>query len=156
MLRDIQAGKGLGNLKFGMDRDTVKTLLGEPEEKEQQAYAEDGSDRTESWHYDTFELSLIFDEEEEWKLVTIAVAARSYQVQGLQPIRLTKEQLEAELEAIGVNDFVFEDHSKEGGTSHELLVSDSLAMNFWFDEDKCSEVQWGPFYDEDETVIWPE
>lgn len=155
LLRDIQAGKGLGDLKFGMDRDAVKALLGEPDEKEQQSYSEDGSDNSESWHYDSLELSLSFDEEDDWRLVTIAVTSRSYQLDGLQPIRLTKEQLEEELEAIGVTDFVFEDHSTDESPSHELLASDSLAMNFWFDEDKCSEVQWGPFYNEDDSVIWP-
>ena len=40
--------------------------------------------------------------------------------------------------------------------SHELLASDFLGINFWFDEDQLSEVQWGPLFVDDESIDWPE
>ena len=40
--------------------------------------------------------------------------------------------------------------------THELISSDQLGINFWFDEDTLSEVQWGPLFVDDETIKWPE
>ena len=39
--------------------------------------------------------------------------------------------------------------------SHELISSESLGINFWFDDDSVTEIQWGPFFNADESVQWP-
>jgi hypothetical protein len=64
--------------------------------------------------------------------------------------------LKNELRSKGITDLEYEDCSSEESPSHELLSSDSLGMNFWFDEDQLSEIQWGPLFVDDETIDWPE
>ena len=72
-IKNIQFGIGLGIIKFGMSRDQVKIILGEPNEKELH-YDEDANiDASELWHYDDLDISISFDQEEDWKLVTLAV-----------------------------------------------------------------------------------
>ena len=44
----------------------------------------------------------------------------------------------------------------EEAPSHELISSESLGINFWFDDDSVTEIQWGPYFNADESVQWPE
>jgi len=149
-ISSIEEGLGLGTLKFGLERSAVELMLGKPDEKETYSYNKDGSDLTESWHYDDLELSLGFDEEDNWRLITIAITSTDYKFRSLSLIGLTKEQLKDELESKGITDLEYEDWSSVESPSHELLASDFLGINFWFDENQLSEVQWGPLFVDDE------
>jgi hypothetical protein len=74
----IEEGQGLGILKFGLERNTVELLLGKPDEKETYSYTADDNDLTESWRYDDLGLSLSFDKEDDWRMITIAVSSTDY------------------------------------------------------------------------------
>lgn len=153
--KEIKAGIGLGAIKFGMSRTEVKAILGKPDDSETYAYTEGDDLKTEDWFYDELDLSVSFDEEEEWKLVTLSVAGKDYALMGFQPISMSKESLKATLKEKNITDLEFEDCSTEENPSHELLESEQLGINFWFDEDQLSEVQWGPLFIDDDTIKWP-
>lgn len=155
-IKQILSGIGLGELKFGMTRDQIEAILGQPNEKEKYSYADFGDDFTENWHYDDLELSLGFDQEEDWRLVTLAVTSKDFSFDRFIPIGLTKELLGSELHNIGINDLDFEDWTTEENVSHELLSSKILGINFWFDNNSLTEVQWAPLLIDDETIKWPE
>lgn len=152
---DIIEGVGLGKLKFGMEMSTVQLILGKPAEKDKYSYTKE-EDLTENWHYNDFELSLTFDQEDEWRLGTIAITTEDYKFLEFIPIGLTKEELILKLKENDVRDLELERWSTEEDPSHELLSSELLGINFWFDEDKLTEVQWGPFFLDEETIRWPE
>ena len=79
--KNIELGKGVDNLKFGLTREKVALLMGEPSEKE----TIDGDDEmgtSEAWHYDELELSLTFDEDDDWKLTTIAASSPEFTFDG--------------------------------------------------------------------------
>lgn len=153
----IEAGQGLGDLKFGLERKDVELILGAPDEIETFSFSEDDEDdMTENWHYDALELSLSFDDSDDWRLGTISITSSQYLLKGFAPIGLSKDELESKLEALGVDDLEYDDWSPEETPVHELMASDSLGINFWFDEDKLSEVQWAPLFLDEETIIWPE
>lgn len=156
-LSSIEEGQGLGDLKFGLKREDVEALLGAPDEKESFSYSEDeDEDLTENWHYDDLELSISFDEEDDYRLGTISVTSNRYLLKGFSPIGLSKEELQTKLAEHGTDDLEYEDWSSEESPAHELLASDSLGINFWFDENELSEIQWGPLFLDEETIIWPE
>ena len=155
-IKQILSGIGLGELRFGMTRDQIESVLGQPNEREKYSYDDLGDDFTENWHYDELELSLGFDQEEDWRLVTLAVTSKDFKYDKFIPIGLTKEQLSAELHNIVINDLDYEDWTTEESLSHELLSSKILGINFWFDEDSLTEVQWGPLLIDEETIDWPE
>ena len=50
-LVEIKPGIGLGFLKFGMSREQVKELLGEPTFIDKYSHSDDLNDETESWEY---------------------------------------------------------------------------------------------------------
>lgn len=152
----IEEGQGLGVLKFGLERNEVELILGKPDEIESYSYSKDEEDLTENWHYDDLDLSLGFDEEDYWRLATIAITSSEYSFKGISPIGFSKDELKNELKIKGIVDLEFEDWSSKESPSHELLSSDSLRINFWFDENRLSEVQWGPLFLDDETIHWPE
>jgi hypothetical protein len=72
-LKEIKAGIGLDNIKFGMLREDIKNLLGEPDEIDTHTDNEDEG-QTESWHYDDMELSISFEEIDGMRLFSIAVS----------------------------------------------------------------------------------
>lgn len=154
-IQNIVEGQGLGEVKFGMTRDAVEALLGAPNEKEAFSYTEDEQDMTESWHYDELEFSLGFDAVDDWKLTTISVTGTEFTFHNFKPIGLSSEALIQKLEAEGIDDLVQEDHSSAEHPDHEVVFSESMGINFWFDENELAEVQWVPHFNDDETVQWP-
>ena len=168
-LKDIRPGQGLGLLKFGMTRHQVRMLLGEPDEMDALVYNEEGSDEVdalvyneegsdagEAWHYDTLELSVSFDRHADWKLVSMAVSSPEYTFNGTPLIQLNKTELLRQLKMLGISDLDQEDLSTSDAPNYHLLSSEGLCINFFLEEDKLSEIQWSPLFEEDDTIIWPE
>ena len=155
-LQSIKPGTGLGILKFGMSRDDVKDLLGEPNEIEKYSYNEDDQEWTEAWHYDTLELSLGFDQVDDWKLTILSVTSTFYELEQTKLIGLNKEEVINFLEQMDVDDFELEDWSSDENPGHELIVSDKNGLNFWFDDGTLHEIEWGPIWLDENTFRWPE
>ena len=154
-IREIIPGEGLGALKFGMTRNMVLALIGEPDEKETFSYSETESEMTESWEYLELGISLNFDEEDDWKLVLITVYSDYYLFKGEAIVGEGRAFLEEIFDQEGINDVQEEDWSSEESPKHILLESDALSINFWFSKDVLDEVQLSPQFIDDETIKWP-
>lgn len=134
-----------------MQREEVLALLGEPTEKENYPLDElECDEEVESWHYDELDVSLSFNEEDDYRLVTIAVSGGDYVYNGVDPIGLDADALTELLEKNNIKDL--ETEEEEGMV---LFSSETLGINFWFEEGKLSEVQWGPFFADEDTIDWP-
>lgn len=156
-LKTIQAGQGLGSIKFGITRDELKKLLGEPDEVDSFSHSEDEDDVTEAWHYDMLELSASFDQMESWRLVTLSVSSPKYLFEGRSLIGLERKELIDVLQSLGLTDLEYEDWSSAESPDHKLIASEEASMNFWLDEGVLSEIQWTPLYsDEQECLLFPE
>jgi hypothetical protein len=154
-LKEIKAGIGLDNIKFGMHRDDIKNLLGEPDEIDTHTDNEDGG-QTESWHYDELELSISFEEIDDMRLFSIAVSGENYEFSGKKLIGLKKPQLLKELKELNITDTKEEVWDNDDFTKQELIYSEDLSLNFWMEDDELSEIQWGPLFEDEETIKWPE
>lgn len=148
--KEIVPGKGLGELKFGMSRDEVLSVLGKPDDVDTYDDDEIEDEGSESWHYDDLEISLSFDEEEDWVLTTIAVSNPSHTFMGHELIGLTKSELLAVLESLEINNLDIEDWSSEEVPNHLLISSNDLQVNFWLEDEIVSEIQWGAFVEDDD------
>jgi len=155
LLKEIKAGIGLVNLKFGISREDVKNILGEPDEIEVYDEAEEDESNTESWHYDELELSLRFDDDEDWRLTTLSITSEAYTYEGKTLIGMEKEELLAHLSELKIDDLEFEDWGTDEDPGHELVISESTGINFWFDGPVLTEVQWNPLFIDDDTLDWP-
>lgn len=152
---EIIEGRGLGNILFGMSRTEIQSILGEPDEIEQFSYTDSEDDYTENWHYDELDLSVGFELEDDWRLSTISVSSDNFTFKNLNLMELNKDEVVARLKEVGIKDLEYEDMSSEELPCHELICSESLGMNFWFDDDELGEIQWGPLFDSNDFVIWP-
>jgi hypothetical protein len=153
--KEIIPGVGLGAIKFGYSREQIKKLLGEPDDIESYSYTDSEEDMTESWHYDELELSLSFDEAEDWKLVTISVSSEFYLYKGFSPVGMSKQNFLSEIKKQNLSDLEYEDFATEESENQELYFTELQGINFWLDDAVVTEVQWGPLFLDDTTVNWP-
>ena len=78
-IKEINFGEGIGELKFGMTKDQVSSLLGKPDEIENiPGIDEEVNDDLVSWHYDNLEISLVFDRLYDLSLIHISEPTRPY------------------------------------------------------------------------------
>ena len=154
-LKEIKAGEGLGDIKFGMTRSQVKKLLGEPSEIEKFSYSDEEDDLSESFHYDELELSAGFDEDSDWRLVTLAVSSPDYEFMNKKLIGVDRDSLLATLELLGIRNLEYETDPSEESPDSILITSKEKGITFWLEDGVVSEIQWGPIYINEETIIWP-
>ena len=152
---DIRSGEGLGDVKFGLTREEVTSLMGEPEEKEVFDLNDDADFKTESWHYDEYEVALSFVLFDEWRLVSITCSSEDSLFEGSEVIGLKKKQLLKLLEKSKVKDVQFENCSSDDVEDLLLVFSMQLGMNFWLEEGLVTDVEFGIRYNEKEEPLWP-
>ncbi len=157
MKQTILIGKGLENLTFGLSKAEVKAALGEPSEIERFAFGSEEDENTEAWHYDELEISLSFDEDEDWTLTGITTSNTASTLDNVELMGLSKEALETALKNFDFGEIIEEEiEGDESEPPMELLTYPEVNLMFWFDEDQVSEIQWGPLIDEEGDFVWPE
>ncbi len=145
---DIKIGIGLGNIKFGITREDLLKIAGEPSETEQFS---DENYITETWHYDEDEFSVAFDEEDNWRLTTIAVSSAKYTLSGNKLIALSFSNVLGLIKDENLGDNELEDI----GENQQILSFVDKSINFWFENKVLSEIQWGLLWEDEDTPIWP-
>jgi hypothetical protein len=154
-LKEIKPGTGLGNILFGMSREQLKGILGEPEEIESTTHDEAGEDITESWHYDEIEVSVSFEKTEDWKLCTIAVSSPDVVLNGKSPIGLSAKEITDLLKTMDVKSPVTEDWSSADAPDYHSITAEELEMVFWIEDGEVMDIQWGPYFVDEDTIRWP-
>lgn len=154
-LKEIKLGYGLGVLKFGMSRSEVKLILGEPSFIDKYSNSDSDNDLTESWEYDTLELSLSFEEEEDWKLTVISITSEFYELDENSFIGLSEKEALKKLEGLDKEDLFLEDCSEVDGEDNKVIEVEDKSINFWFINGVLDEIQWSPFFIDDDTIDWP-
>jgi len=155
-MKNIELGKGIDNLQFGMSREQFKEIMGEPDEVEVMENEDLPEDTSEAWHYDEVELSASFDQMEDWRLTSLAVSSDEYTFEGIDLIGLSQQEVMDQIEMMDLGDISIEELSDEEGNSQQIATLLDVSLNLWFDNGILSEVQWGPYWDdEEEELIWP-
>jgi len=148
-IKDIVIGRGLGALSFGMSKEQVLALLGEPSEREKYTLSELDSDETEAWHYDDLDLSLSFDEENDWKLSSIAVSSDAYHFDGVALIGKNKEEIIAFFANKGMTEIEEDEEVNDDNPDNSLLHIDKASVSLWFEKNELTEMQIGPYFNTD-------
>ena len=154
-MKNILIGKGIDTVLFGITRDDLKTILGEPDEIEKHQQTSSDDSLSETWHYDELEISASFDEADEWKLGSLAVSSNEYCLGDKKLIGVTIDDIEEAISSLNLGELMYEDLSSEGEFDHELVSIEESSIYFWFEEGILTEVSWGPIFSDDETIIWP-
>jgi hypothetical protein len=152
-LKNIILEEGLGLVKFGMTKDDLKKIAGQPDEIEEFSYSEEENDHAETWHYDNLEMSVAFEELNNWRLSSIAVSSPDYLLEGKKLIGLKEKEAIAVLDEMALGDIEVEDRPTLDNEEQRVLSIEEVNLNLWFEDGVVSEVQWGPVWvDEDENL----
>lgn len=151
-LKDIKPGIGLGNLKFGMSRAEVKLMLGDPSFIDNYSHSDSEEDLTESWEYEDLELSLSFDEEEDWRLIMMSITSKHYNLEGISLIGLKEKYLLQKLETFDLGSLDVEATEIDG---QKVIEVEEQSINFWLMDGILDEIQWSPLFLDDDTIQWP-
>jgi len=155
-MKDITLGQGLGKILFGLNRAQIADLLGDPSEVEAMDGDQD-SGAMEAWHYDDKHLSLSFEEDCNWKLTSITSASPEIVFEGLDLIGLSQGEVMEQMEVFNLGEFELEDLSTEVLPNQTIATNTDFSLNLFFDHDILTEIQWGPFWDdESEMPLWPD
>ena len=155
---NIIPGEGLDAVQFGLTRDEVKALLGKPDEVETINNEEiEDAGLTEQWHYDELEISLSFDEIDNYVLTSIAVSGADYLFDEQPLIGLTMEEVLEFVEESDLGEPEGEElETEDKDTKVEVISFPENNITFWFENQILNEIQWSPFLDEEEDrYIWP-
>lgn len=149
---NIEIGQGFGSVKFGMSRDEVKNIAGDPDEIEKYDHdkVEGEGEGAEAWHYDDPEVSFAFEEFNDWKLTSIAVSAPDFLLKGKKLMGLHVDEVVKILKTLDLGDVEQEDYSSAESPDLQLVTIEDAGLNLWFDESVLTEIQWSPLWDEDD------
>ena len=152
-IENIKIGIGLGDIKFGVSREELIKKIGDPTEIDQYTPVEDEDYLTESWHYDENELSVSFDEEDNWRLTTIAISSPNSLFHDIKLIGKKKGEVLDLLKDLNLIDPELEKLSDD--SNHLMASFIESSINFWFENDLLSEIQWGVLWEDEDTPKWP-
>lgn len=152
---EIKVGVGVGDIKFGMLKTDVLSILGIPTEKEVEKDFDTG-DAVETWEYENHGITFSFDEEEDWKLETITINSSKFELNGVGLIGKNIQEVQDFIEAQNLGEMEFEDYSTDEFPKHELIDVDAANLFFWFDHETLKEIQMGVQWDDDDNALWPE
>jgi hypothetical protein len=154
-MKKIIPGEGNDVLKFGMSKTEVEKLKGKPTEKETLSESND-EPTIEVWHYDEEESSLSFEGDEEGVLIAIAVSSDQWILEDTINTGMQESDLIEMLEKMDIGEYDTEDMSDEENPKQFLYYFTDQNISFWIDNGVLSEIQWGPFWDENkQDFAWP-
>ncbi|MDV6235709.1 hypothetical protein CH379_008730 [Leptospira ellisii] len=155
---EIEIGKGLDGLYFGMSMEDVTAKLGEPDEVYDYDY--EGSLST-GYEYFDRESEYEFDHEEEKKLYSITTSDPSVRLFGKPIIGESIETIRALLSQNGVDDLEEDDEEHDHDHEHDedeaegvTAFSDKLNAIFQFEENELVFFGFSPLF-KDDSIDWP-
>lgn len=156
---NIEIGKGLNGIYFGMSIDEVKSKLGEPDEIYDYDY--EGTQST-GYEYFSEESEYEFDQEEDNKLYSITISNPSIRLFGKPIIGESIEKIRELLNQNGIDDLEEDDEEEHDHQEEEhdhphgvTAFSDKINAIFQFEEDELIFFGFSPLFKNDQ-IDWPQ
>jgi hypothetical protein len=150
---EIVLGRGIGAIIFGMTKEELVYILGDPDET---YHPEDPDKMTwETLGYDSINCTFSFDPGQEERLVEIRIENSFFHIGHKIKIGTTKEDLLYHGKEFALGDYSIRDDSDEELISHELISFEQAGLNVWIDDGIISGIQILPWITKDGKMIWP-
>ena len=150
---NIYPGRGIDNILFGCPPDDVVKILGPPKKKEE---TRNQYESYVTFYYDEGKLRFSFDDEHEGKLSEISSETNKTLFFQNEIIGLSKSALFALFQELDISDPTISNTAESDNQIHELLELDELAVTIWLENDEVVEIQWGPFWIDENRIDWPD
>lgn len=154
MTRRVKLGTGIGDIKFGMTSSDVVNILGQPDDTEKETH--DDGNITQTLVYD--ELGLLFDfgSIDNYKLNSISINAEDISVDRLIRVGLDKQKVFEYVDELDWGDSEIEDISPDDDdVVIEVIWFDKVNVSIWLEDDEVYEIEFGPFWKDEDSFIWP-
>ncbi len=137
---------GVGEIRFGMDRDGVRAILGDPAEVDAESVPD-----WESWSYPDLGLEITFDADEEYRCTYLQVSHADYQVGGTTMLGLERAALVKSTSGLDLGEGV--DSEEDGGD--ESLEFPDVSLEIHFDAGRSVMLGWSAEIDETDEFRFP-
>ena len=135
---------GLGDLRFGANREDVRHHLGEPE---QTALDDEGTeDASEAWYYWARGVSVHFGADVDWRLDCIEASSPSAELRGVRLVGATEPEL---------REFLGPVQAQWPTEEMKPIEVPEWDLNFWTECGVVESIQWGVPIGDDDREIWP-
>ncbi len=156
----INPGVGFDQIKFGMTREQVLEILGNPSEiREDENYSGDPKeteDLTTVFDYDDLGVSFSFDKIEDYRLVEIDFDSPDFSLGPIHVGNLIDSVFsDAEVMKLGEAEEDYLDDEDNPDNLKSFTFFDTN-VTVWFEKDILTTIQLGPFWKDDDTIDWPE
>lgn len=137
---------GVGQVRFGMDREAVRGILGDPAEIDAESVPD-----WESWTYPHLGLEVTFDADEEYRCTYLQVHRVDYQVGGVTLLGLDRATLEQATSSLELG----ESEASAEGDGEESLEFPDAALEIHFDGGRSVMLGWSAEIDETDEFRFP-
>ena len=142
---NIEIGKGLSNVIFGMTENEVIATLGMPD----RVIA--GIDDNKEFLYNLFKLKLIFDSEEGNRLYSIEVFKKEVTFLSTEVIGMSFDELLSFMKKNG-----YEDYEVDSYDYFDTVYFDDCSTYFTLEFNEVTSFDFSPLFKNDDEIIWPE
>ena len=142
---NVEIGKGLSNIIFGMTENEVIATLGMPD----RVIA--GIDDNKEFLYNLFKLKLIFDSEEGNRLYSIEVFKKEVTFLSTEVIGMSFDELLFFMKKNG-----YEDYEVDSYDYFDTVYFDDCSTYFTLEFNEVTSFDFSPLFKNDDEIIWPE
>ena len=142
---NVEIGKGLSNIIFGMTENEVIATLG----KSDKVIA--GIDDKKEFLYNSLKLKLIFDSEEGNRLYSIEVFKKEVTFLSTEVIGMSFDELLFFMKKNG-----YEDYEVDSYDYFDTVYFDDCNTYFTLEFNEVTSFDFSPLFKNDDEIIWPE
>ena len=139
---DATPHHGIPPFILGMTRSQALAAAGQPDKVETNDW---GAGTSETWSYDSMQVTVTFDEEESWRMNSITIEGPANTIKRSSLIGCEANALALLAAAAGIPDVRQTDDFEESGRCHE---SEHFDLQFWEAEGRIVNVTLFPQYEE--------
>ena len=154
-MTDILLGKGIKGLPFGLSQDEVRDFFGEPDLVERVDFLEDGTEVTEYWYYEKCGLRASFDQDDDFRLGALGTRSSSYSLEGLSLVGSSHDTVMTELGKLALGSFERNEFSGDEDGDVVQISFEESSLDLWFRDGTLDLLEWGYFWRDEETPLWP-
>ena len=140
----IKPRRGLGPLLFGMGRDDVRAVIGEPISRALEDPA------SEDWRYPGF--SLAFDGERDWRFVSFEIWDEKAEIAGVRVFGRPFLAVLTDLGEVGLVDPEVRGSEEDGEIE---LYFRAHALHLWREGSRFTSLAAGVPFDQNDVELWP-
>lgn len=141
-------GKGIGNILFGISRERLVELLGEPDALDDN---EEDGEMCEHYYYDDLDIAFTFSSAEENRLLVITIGNPQYLVADKLHTGMDMSEALNAIDELGWKKPQIEELEKD----NLIYTYEDAGVDIWFEEGVLTGFQMTPQWKDDDNIAWP-